>query len=143
MFPFCAKIFNCSQIVLEFENFLFSFCIFRTCLNIVCKKKCKIDNFLLCVLPDKEQECITLWGKLKIVKKMKNLFRGIGCFWHLVNIFCKFWLDFQHYWIQAGAELHTWKKFLALLAAHGEYSFSSDTFGILFSQSESKMWQNW
>ena len=30
---------------------------------------------------------------------------------------------------------HTWKKFLALLAAHGKYSFSSDTFGIIFSQS--------
>ena len=34
---------------------------------------------------------------------------------------------------------HTCKKFLALLAARGEYSFSSDTFGIIFSQSESKM----
>ena len=40
---------------------------------------------------------------------------------------------------QAGAELHTWKKFLALLAARSEHSFSSDTFGIIFSQNESDM----
>ena len=33
----------------------------------------------------------------------------------------------------------TWKKFLALLQARGEYSFSSDTFGIIFRQSVSKM----
>ena len=32
--------------------------------------------------------------------------------------------------------MHTWKKFLALLAARGEYSFSYDTFGIIFSQIE-------
>ena len=40
---------------------------------------------------------------------------------------------------EAGDYQQTWKKFLALLAARGEYSFSSDPFGIIFSQSESKM----
>ena len=38
-----------------------------------------------------------------------------------------------------GALAQTWKKFLALLAARSEHSFSSDTFGIFFSQSESEM----
>ena len=40
---------------------------------------------------------------------------------------------------RGGGCVQTWKKFLALLAARSEHSFSSDTFGIFFSQSESEM----
>ena len=41
----------------------------------------------------------------------------------------------------SGAEGYTCKKFLA--PALGEYLFSSDTFGIILSQSESEVGQNW
>ena len=42
-----------------------------------------------------------------------------------------------------GRQRHTCKKFVALLAARGQYLSSSKTYGIIFSQSESKMCQNW
>ena len=38
-----------------------------------------------------------------------------------------------------GSKNHTCKKFLALLAVRGEYSFSSDTFVIILSQSEATL----
>ena len=39
------------------------------------------------------------------------------------------------------AKNHKCKESLAVMAACDKYSFSSDNFGIIFSQIESKMWQ--